>query len=211
MTAFSTVENAVTAMRLGAYDYLPSRLTSTPARAVQKALEHQAVVVENHELRSRLQKRSAPTPLIGESEGMRAISRLIEEVAQSDVTVLIEGESGTGRKSPRGSSIRTASATRTLHFRQLRRLCRATPRSRIVRPRQGRFHRRHRPKARRFQLADGGTLFLDEIGDLSPKVRATCCAAGRPSRSRRTGPARSSNHRIRILELSNVGPSLGFA
>jgi DNA-binding NtrC family response regulator len=99
MTAFSTVENAVAAMRLGAYDYLPKPIDLKRLRVlVQKALEHQAVVVENHELRSRLEKRSAPATLIGESESMRAVARLIEEVAHSDVTVLIEGESGTGKE-----------------------------------------------------------------------------------------------------------------
>jgi len=101
MTAFSTVENAVAAMRLGAYDYFPKPIDLKRLRAlVQKALEHQAVVVENHELRSRLENRSAPALLIGESENMRAVTRLIGEVAHSDITVLIEGESGTGRKSP---------------------------------------------------------------------------------------------------------------
>ena len=99
MTAFGTVENAVEAMRLGAYDYLPKPIDLKRLRMqVQKALEYQAVVAENNELRSRLQKRAEPNPLIGESETMRAVSRLIEEVAQSDVTVLIEGESGTGKE-----------------------------------------------------------------------------------------------------------------
>jgi len=79
MTAFSTVENAVEAMRLGAYDYLPKPIDLKRLRLlVQKALEYQAVVAENHELRSRLQKRTEPNPLIGESEIMRNISRLID-------------------------------------------------------------------------------------------------------------------------------------
>ena len=99
MTAFSTVENAVEAMRLGAYDYLPKPIDLKRLRIqVQKALEYQAVVAENNDLRSRLQKKTEPNPLIGESEIMRNVSRLIEEVAQSDVTVLIEGESGTGKE-----------------------------------------------------------------------------------------------------------------
>ena len=97
MTAYGTVESAVAAMKEGAYDYLSKPIDMKRLRAVvQKAIEFQAVVAENNELRQQLQKTSAPRMLIGESEVMRNIARLIGEVANSDVTVLIEGESGTG-------------------------------------------------------------------------------------------------------------------
>ena len=99
MTAYGTVESAVAAMKQGAYDYLSKPIDMKRLRAVvQKAMEFQAVVAENKELRLRLQKSSAPGLLIGESEPMRTVARLIGEVANSDVTVLIEGESGTGKE-----------------------------------------------------------------------------------------------------------------
>src|SRR5215469_8379211 len=99
MTAYGTVENAVEAMKRGAYDYLPKPIDMKRLRAlVEKALEFQAVVAENNELRLRLQTRAEPSLLVGESEAMRAVARLIEEVASSEVTVLIEGESGTGKE-----------------------------------------------------------------------------------------------------------------
>ncbi len=95
MTAYGTVENAVEAMKQGAYDYLPKPLDLKRLRVVvQKALEFQAVVAENNELRLRLQTRSEQSLLLGQCESMLAIGRLVEEVAASDVTVLIEGESG---------------------------------------------------------------------------------------------------------------------
>jgi len=171
MTAFSTVENAVAAMRLGAYDYLPKPIDLKRLRVlVQKALEHQAVVVENHELRSRLQKHSAPTPLIGESEPMRAVVRLIEEVAQSDVTVLIEGESGTGKEIA-ARLIHTHSQRREKPFISVN--CAAFAEqlleAELFGHVKGAFTGATAQKAGRFQLANGGTLFLDEIGDLSPK------------------------------------------
>src|SRR6516164_5864981 len=98
MTAYGTVENAVEAMKLGAYDYLPKPLDLKRLRVlVQKALEFQAVVAENNELRTRL-RNSEPSLLLGESESIRAVIRLIDEVANSDVTVLLEGESGTGKE-----------------------------------------------------------------------------------------------------------------
>ena len=99
MTAFGTVESAVEAMKQGAYDYLPKPIDMKRLRLlVQKALEFQAVVAENNELRLRLQSRTDTGLLLGECESMRAVGRLIEEVANSEVTVLIEGESGTGKE-----------------------------------------------------------------------------------------------------------------
>src|SRR5437667_1842983 len=99
MTAFGTVESAVEAMKGGAYDYLSKPLDMQRLRAVVlKALEFQAVVAENNELRLRLKKRSEPNPLVGASESIHAIAGLITEVANSDVTVLVQGESGTGKE-----------------------------------------------------------------------------------------------------------------
>ena len=144
MTAYGTVESAVEAMKQGAYDYLPKPIDMKRLRAlVQKALEFQAVVAENNELRLRLQTRSETGLLVGESESMRAVARLIEEVANSDVTVLIEGESGTGKEIvARSIHAQSAAARPTVHLGQLRRAGRAVARSRAVRPRQRRVHRR---------------------------------------------------------------------
>jgi DNA-binding NtrC family response regulator len=171
MTAFGTVESAVTAMKEGAYDYLTKPVDMQRLRAlVVKALEFQAIVAENNELRLRLKKRSEPTPLVGISEKMQAVSRLIEEVAQSDITVVIEGESGTGKEI----------IARTIHIKSQRHEhpfvsvnCAALPEqlleSELFGHVRGAFTGAVANKAGRFQLADRGTLFLDEIGDLSPK------------------------------------------
>ena len=135
-------------MKQGAYDYLSKPLDMQRLRTlVLKALEFQAVVTENSELRLRLQKRSAPNPLIGTSEGMLAVARLIEEVANSEVTVLIEGESGTGKEIV-ARSIHLKSARHERPFISVN--CAALPEqllSRTVWPRQRRLHRRDRQPA----------------------------------------------------------------
>lgn len=205
MTAFSTVENAVTAMRLGAYDYLPKPIDLKRLRVlVQKALEHQAVVVENHELRSRLQKRSAPTPLIGESEGMRAISRLIEEVAQSDVTVLIEGESGTGKEIA-ARLIHTHSQRHEKPFISVN--CAAFAEqlleAELFGHVKGAFTGATAQKPGRFQLADGGTLFLDEIGDLSPKGQGDLLRVLEDGAFRMVGGSDLIRVNVRIIAATN--------
>jgi DNA-binding NtrC family response regulator len=171
MTAFGTVENAVQAMKAGAYDYLPKPLDMKRLRAlVLKALEFQALVAENSELRLRLQKRSEPTPLLGANDAIVAIARLVEEVAHSEVTVLIEGESGTGKELV-ARSIHLKSERHEKPFISVN--CAALPEqlleAELFGHVKGAFTGAIANKPGRFQLADGGTLFLDEIGDLSPK------------------------------------------
>ena len=205
MTAFSTVENAVEAMRLGAYDYLPKPIDLKRLRIqVQKALEYQAVVVENNELRSRLQKRSEPNPLIGESEIMRTVARLIEEVAQSDVTVLIEGESGTGKEIA-ARLIHTHSQRRDKPFISVN--CAAFAEqlleAELFGHVKGAFTGAAAQKPGRFQLADGGTLFLDEIGDLSPKGQGDLLRVLEDGAFRMVGGSELIRVNVRIIAATN--------
>jgi DNA-binding NtrC family response regulator len=205
MTAFSTVENAVAAMRLGAYDYLPKPIDLKRLRVlVQKALEHQAVVVENHELRSRLQKRTEPSPLIGESETMQAVARLIEEVAHSDVTVLIEGESGTGKEIA-ARMIHTHSQRRDKPFVSVN--CAAFAEqlleAELFGHVKGAFTGATTQKPGRFQLADGGTLFLDEIGDLSPKGQGDLLRVLEDGAFRMVGGSELIRVNVRIIAATN--------
>ena len=205
MTAFGTVENAVEAMRLGAYDYLPKPIDLKRLRIqVQKALEYQTVVVENNELRARLQKRSEPDPLIGDSESMRTVSRLIEEVAQSEVTVLIEGESGTGKEI----------AARLIHTHSLRRdkpfisvncaaLAEQLLEAELFGHVKGAFTGAISQKPGRFQLADGGTLFLDEIGDLSPKGQGDLLRVLEDGAFRMVGGSELIRVDVRVIAATN--------
>src|ERR1035441_5542655 len=202
MTAFGTVESAVEAMKQGAYDYQPKPIDMKRLRAlVQKALEFQAVVAENNELRLRLQTRTDTGLLVGDSEAMRAAARLIEEVANSDVTVLIEGESGTGKEI----------AARSVHVPRARRdrpfisvncaaLAEQLLEAELFGHVKGAFTGAVANKPGRFQLADGGSLFLDEIGDLSPKGQGDLLRVRTPIPpiARWSGSPRSQRHRIHL-------------
>lgn len=205
MTAYGTVESAVEAMKEGAYDYLAKPLDMQRLRAlVLKALEFQAVVSENNELRLRLQKRSEPSLLVGNSEVMQAVAQLAGEVAQSEVTVLIEGESGTGKEI----------VARTIHLKSSRAEkpfisvnCAALPEqlleAELFGHVKGAFTGAVADKPGRFQLADGGTLFLDEIGDLSPKGQGDLLRVLEDGTFRMVGGTKLVRVNVRVVAATN--------
>ena len=205
MTAYGTVESAVEAMKQGAYDYLPKPLDLKRLRVVvQKALEFQAVVAENNELRLRLQTRSEPSLLIGESEAMRAVGRLLEEVANSDVTVLIEGESGTGKEIV-ARSIHLHSARRERPFISVNcaALAEQLLEAELFGHVKGAFTGAVANKPGRFQLANGGTLFLDEIGDLSPKGQGDLLRVLEDGAFRMVGGSELIHVNVRVIAATN--------
>jgi DNA-binding NtrC family response regulator len=205
MTAYGTVENAVEAMKQGAYDYLPKPIDMKRLRAlVEKALEFQAVVAENNELRLRLQTRSEPSLLVGDSEPMRAVARLIEEVANSDVTVLIEGESGTGKEIV-ARAIHLQSARREKPFISVNcaALAEQLLEAELFGHVKGAFTGAVANKPGRFQLADGGTLFLDEIGDLSPKGQGDLLRVLEDSAFRMVGGSELIRVNVRVIAATN--------
>jgi DNA-binding NtrC family response regulator len=211
MTAYGTVESAVEAMKSGAYDYLTKPLDMKRLRAiVGKALEFQALVAENHELRQRLQKRSEPSLLFGRSEAIHLVRRLIDEVARTDVTVLLEGESGTGKEL----------AARLIHDRSERAHqafvpvnCAALPESLIEAELfghvKGAFTGAVASRPGRFQLADRGTLFLDEIADLSPKGQADLLRVIEDGAFRMVGGSDLVRVNVRVVAATNKNLQAG--
>jgi len=205
MTAYGTVESAVEAMKEGAYDYLSKPLDMQRLRAlVLKALEHQALVAENNELRLRLQKRSEPSLLVGDSEAMRKVTQLSDEVARSEVTVLIEGESGTGKEIV-ARSIHQKSARAAKPFISVN--CAALPEqlleAELFGHVKGAFTGAMADKPGRFQLADGGTLFLDEIGDLSAKGQGDLLRVLEDGTFRMVGGTKMMRVNVRVVAATN--------
>lgn len=205
MTAYGTVEGAVEAMKLGAYDYLTKPLDMQRLRAqVAKALEFQAVVSENNELRLRLKKSSESTSLVGESESIRNVSRLIDAVADSDVTVLIEGDSGTGKEIV-ARAIHLKSGRRDRPFISVN--CAALPEqlleAELFGHVKGAFTGAVTDKPGRFQLAEGGTLFLDEIGDLSPKGQGDLLRVLEDGCFRKVGGTEQIRVNVRVIAATN--------
>jgi len=205
MTAYGTVENAVEAMKQGAYDYLSKPIDMRRLRAlVEKALEFQAVVAENSELRLRLQSNQERSLLIGESPPMRSVARLVHEVANSDVTVLIEGESGTGKEIV-ARSVHAQSARKDRPFVSVNcaALAETLLEAELFGHVKGAFTGAVANKPGRFQLADGGTLFLDEIGDLSPKGQGDLLRVLEDGAFRMVGGSELIRVNVRVLAATN--------
>lgn len=205
MTAFGSIDTAVEAMRVGAYDYLTKPIDRERFPViVEKALEHRALAFENKQLRDRLQTTTRFDQMIGESAPMQRIYTLVEMVADSDVTVLLTGESGTGKelvaraihhKSPRANG----------PFITLN--CGALPEnlfeSELFGYEKGAFTGAVATKAGRFELADGGTLLLDEVGELSLKSQVDFLRVLETKEFRRLGGTKVITVDTRIIAATN--------
>ncbi len=205
MTAFGSIDTAVEAMRLGAYDYLTKPIDRERfGVVVEKALERHTLTSENKQLRDRLETRTRFDQMVGESDAMRGVYALVEMVADSDVAVLLTGESGTGKelvaraihhKSPRGGG----------PFISMN--CGALPEnlfeSELFGYEKGAFTGAMSTKVGRFELADGGTLLLDEVGELSLKSQVDFLRVLETKEFRRLGGTRLINVDTRILAATN--------
>ena len=174
MTAFGTIETAVGAMKQGAFDYVlkPFDLDAIEL-IIRKALEMRRYRTENRFLREQVQPTSGLESLIGTSPGMQAVCELIRRVAPTKSSVLITGETGTGKELV-AQAIHDVSPRRERFFVALN--CAAIPsellESELFGHIRGAFTGADRERIGKFELADGGTLFLDEIGDMAYPLQA---------------------------------------
>ena len=200
-----SIRTAVEAIQKGAYDYLSKPIDSSQLiESVRKALDYQALTAEDQQLRARLQRRSEPNIFVGTSRSMEQVNELVQQIAATDVTVLIEGESGTGKEI----------TARAIHQKSRRSAhpfvavnCAALPDSLIETELfghvRGAFTGAISDRPGRFQLAHGGTLFLDEIGDLSPKGQADLLRVLEDGMFRPVGSQRLERCDVRIITATN--------
>lgn len=173
ITGYGTIEAAVRAIRLGAIDYLTKPLVDDELRiAVEKAVRQHALLAENRTLRQQLDHRYAIDNIIGDDARMRRLYDTIAAVAPSKVTVLMSGESGTG-KSLIARAIHRNSPRKDRPFVEIS--CGSIPEtlleSELFGHVKGAFTGAHADKPGRFVAAHTGTLFLDEINSASPAMQ----------------------------------------
>ncbi len=169
ITGYGTIENAVEAVKMGAFDYLTKPVNDDEIRVtVEKALKHHTLISENKQLREKLELRYGLDNIVGHDYKMLRIFDLVEAVADSRTTVLMTGESGTG-KSMIARAIHHRSPRRDKPFVEIS--CGAIPESllesELFGHTKGSFTGATADKPGRFLAADGGTIFLDEINSAS--------------------------------------------
>jgi two-component system NtrC family response regulator len=168
VTAFGTVETAVEAMKLGAYDYVTKPLDFEElVLVVDRAMERQSLLDEVRTLRSALDQRYGFEGIIGRAKGLLRVLDQASRVAQRDTTVLIQGETGTG-KELMARAIHQNSLRKTRPFVTIN--CGSIPKELVEAElfgyTRGAFTGANTARPGKIELADGGTLFLDEVGEL---------------------------------------------
>jgi two-component system response regulator PilR (NtrC family) len=204
VTAFATTENAVQAMKLGAYDYVLKPFKVDELRlVVGKALERSALVAENRALRHRLGP-PRTDELIGRAPAMEELRALILRVAASRTTVLVLGESGTGKEVV-ARAIHSHGGRSQQPFVAIN--CGAIPEglieSELFGHEKGSFTGAAETRSGLFEVAGSGTLFLDEVGDLPPPVQVKLLRALQERKIRRVGGARDIPVAARIVAATN--------
>ena len=200
-----TIHTAVEAMRKGAFDYLSKPINAAQlVESVRKALEHQSLVAEDQQLKLRLRRRSEPDIFAGSSATMQAISQLIQQIASTDVTVLIEGESGTGKEVvARAIYEKSRRSARPFVAVNCAALSENLIEAELFGHVRGAFTGAVGDRKGRFQLAQGGTLFLDEIGDLSGKGQGDLLRVLEDGMFRPVGSQKMERADVRIIAATN--------
>jgi DNA-binding NtrC family response regulator len=205
VTGYGTVNSAVDAMKLGAFDYFIKPLKDDIVKlTVARALSYVKLREENTVLKSSLKDKYDFGKMIGYSDSMKKVFETIEKVSSSDSTILIHGESGTGKEL----------VARAIHFNSDRRNhpiipvnCGAIPEelleSELFGHEKGAFTGAIRTRIGRFELAQGGTIFLDEIGDMSPALQVKVLRAIQEKEFERIGGIKTIHVDVRILAATN--------
>jgi DNA-binding NtrC family response regulator len=205
ITGFSTVETAVEAMKLGAFDYIPKPFTPDEVSiVVKRAIEKKSLMTENVYLRQELQEKYGFHNIVGKSKKMQEIYRIIAKVATTDSTVLIYGQSGTGKEliaraihfnSPRGEKQFVPVDCAVLSENLLE--------SELFGHVRGSFTGAVTTKPGLFEVADGGTVFLDEVGNISLSIQAKLLRVLQEREFTPVGGTKAKKVDIRLIAATN--------
>lgn len=205
MTAYGTTENAVEAMKLGAYDYIIKPFKVDEVKLVIKnALEKRKLKEENQILKKELKELSSYANIIGNSKNINKIFELIDQIAPTMSNVMISGETGTGKEL----------VARAIHFKGKRHEkpfvtinCSAVPEalleSELFGHMKGAFTGAYSNKQGLFEVADGGSIFLDEIGDMPITTQVKLLRVLQEREIRRLGGLENIKVDIRIIAATN--------
>jgi len=205
MTAYSSVETAVEALKQGAHDYLTKPLDFEKLRlTIDRAMEHTRLKEENRQLRETLGQQFDSRNIIGKSPAMLKLLETVSQVAPSEATVLISGESGTGKELIAGA----------IHFNSQRKngpfvkincaaITETLLESELFGHEKGAFTGADRRKDGRFSQAHGGTLFLDEVSEMSLMMQVKLLRALQEREFNRVGGEATIQVDVRVIAATN--------
>jgi len=206
MTAYGTIEDAVAAMKKGAYDFITKPFdTEHLCVLINRALENRRLLAENTLLRQEMLGGQGFSNIIGRNEKMLELGALIQKVAKSDASVLLQGESGTGKEL-------FARAIHTLSHRKdgpyIGINCAAIPQglleNELFGSEKGAFTGSTARKMGKFEIANGGTVFLDEIGDMDVALQAKLLRVLQMKNFERLGGTKTVDVDVRVIAATNM-------
>lgn len=205
MTAFSSVDTAVAALRKGAYDYITKPFVNEDlVQTVRNAAQHRKLFRENRVLRRELQKHQGFSEIVGKSEALNRVFDVVNKVADTTANVLIQGESGTGKEL----------IARALHFNSSRRakpflavncgaLSESLLESELFGHTRGSFTGATTDKNGLFRSVAGGTLFLDEVGEMPASLQVKLLRALQERQVVPVGSSKAIGFDARIVAATN--------
>jgi len=206
ITGFSSIQSAVEAIKLGAFDYVPKPFTPDELSIVVKnAVEKKKMLDEINYLRTELYEKYKINNIIGVSKPMQEVFRLVQKIAETDSTVLIFGDSGTGKEV----------IAKAIHLQSNRNNKKFVPvdcsalspnlmESELFGHIKGSFTGATAPKKGLFEVADGGTLFLDEISNISLDIQAKLLRVLETREYKPVGGAEMKKVDIRLISATNI-------
>jgi two-component system NtrC family response regulator len=205
MTAYGTIETAVSAVKAGAADYLAKPLNLDELlHRIHQIQDRRRLLTENRELRAALAERHRVEGIIGESGAMQEMLSVVRRVAPSDATVLIRGESGTGKELiARALHYASPRAARPLVKVNCAALAESLLEAELFGHEKGAFTGAVTARKGRFELADGGSLFLDEIGDLPAHLQVKLLRVLQEREFERVGSSRPVKVDVRLLAATH--------
>ena len=205
MTAYGTIDTAVEAMKLGAYDYITKPFKMSKVKTIiKRILEHERIADENVSLRQELTRKRKFDNIIGTSEKMQDVYSMIESVAESNCNVLVQGESGTGKEVV-ARAIHNSSPRKNKPF--VAQSCAAIPEalleSELFGHVKGAFTGAANAKKALLEVANGGTFFFDEIGEINPAIQAKLLRVLEEHEFKKVGGTETIKVDLRIISATN--------
>jgi DNA-binding NtrC family response regulator len=202
MTGYGTIESAVNCIRLGAFDYIIKPFSSSQIDVILKKAESFSQAVKVSQIL--IDQTAESFPLLGESQPIRSLRKMLQKVATTEATVLISGENGTGKELVATEIFRASTRSKSPFIKvNCAAISEALMESEFFGHERGSFTGATEKREGRFELANNGTILLDEIGEIPPRLQAKLLRVLQEREFERVGGNRTMRVNVRVLATTN--------